>query len=108
MTQQENSKKTALHILLSGRSLDADTAKDIGLVDELAEGDALLRATELARAFITGENGQALKNSLRATPNRCSSMGNHQRTFPKRFLHDEEIQNAHQRAENIQGRAKSR
>jgi NADPH:quinone reductase-like Zn-dependent oxidoreductase len=90
MTHRET-LKTALHILLSGRSLDADTAKDIGLVDELADGDALIRATELARAFITGENGQALKTAFeqRQIAVQAWESPTH---FPEEILHDEEIQ----------------
>jgi NADPH:quinone reductase-like Zn-dependent oxidoreductase len=44
----------ALKIILSGRTITADEAHRIGLVEEVAtETDSLSRATELARAFIT-------------------------------------------------------
>ena len=90
MTHRET-LKTALHILLSGRSLDADTAKDIGLVDELADSDALIRATELARAFITGENGQVLKTAFEHRQAAVQAWESPTQ-FPEEILRDEEIQ----------------
>ena len=90
MTQQET-LKTALHILLSGRSLDADTAKDIGLIDELAEGDALVRATELARDYISGTNGSALKSAFEARQAAVQAWESPTH-FPEEILHNEEIQ----------------
>jgi len=83
--------KTALHILLSGRSLDAETAKDIGLVDELADGDALIRATELAREFVSGEDGQALKTAFEQRQIAVQAWESPTR-FPEEILHDAEIQ----------------
>jgi enoyl-CoA hydratase/carnithine racemase len=90
MTHRET-LKTALHILLSGRSLDAETAKDIGLVDELADGDALIRATELAREFVSGENGQALKTAFEQRQIAVQAWESPMR-FPEEILQDEEIQ----------------
>jgi acrylyl-CoA reductase (NADPH)/3-hydroxypropionyl-CoA dehydratase/3-hydroxypropionyl-CoA synthetase len=90
MTTRET-LKTALQLLLSGRSIDASTAKDIGLVDELADGDALIRAAELARDFISGENGHALKAAFAHRQAAVQSWET-PATFPEDILRDEEIQ----------------
>lgn len=90
MTTRET-LKTALQLLLSGRSIDASTAKDIGLVDELADGDALIRATELARDFISGENGHALKVAFAHRQAAVQSWET-PTPFPEDILRDEEIQ----------------
>ncbi|MFN8960025.1 MAG: AMP-binding protein [Betaproteobacteria bacterium] len=44
----------ALHIVLGGRTLAADAAHDIGLIDEIAAApsDVLMRAVDLARGFV--------------------------------------------------------
>jgi len=50
----EHGLRTALEMILGGRSIDADTARSAGLVDEVVTGsvDVLSRSVELARAFI--------------------------------------------------------
>ncbi|MCS7014419.1 MAG: acetyl-CoA synthetase, partial [Chloroherpetonaceae bacterium] len=90
MTQRE-ALKTALQILLSGRSLDAETAKEIGLIDEITEGDAVVRATELARAFILGADGKALQTAFERRQQATTSWES-SRPFPEDLLQDPEIQ----------------
>jgi acrylyl-CoA reductase (NADPH)/3-hydroxypropionyl-CoA dehydratase/3-hydroxypropionyl-CoA synthetase len=76
---------TALGLILGGRALDAPEALACGLVDEVAtEGDALSRATALARRFILDGGGplaEAHAARLRANA-RWSAPG----TFPARAL----------------------
>ncbi|MGQ9806134.1 MAG: AMP-dependent synthetase [Chlorobiales bacterium] len=83
--------KTALQLLLSGRSIDAPTARAIGLVDEVTDGDALIRATELARDFITGTDGSVLKSAFEARQAAIALWESPSR-FPEELLQDEEIQ----------------
>ncbi len=90
MTQHQ-ALKTALQLLLSGRSIDASAAKSIGLIDELAEGDAVIRATELARDFITGADGTALKSAFQARQAAVQSWES-PRPFPDALLNDDDIQ----------------
>lgn len=91
MTTPKDALKTALQLLLSGRSIDAPTAKAIGLVDEVTDGDALIRATELARDFITGTDGSVLKSAFDGRQAAVQSWESPSR-FPEELLEDEEIQ----------------
>jgi acrylyl-CoA reductase (NADPH)/3-hydroxypropionyl-CoA dehydratase/3-hydroxypropionyl-CoA synthetase len=86
-----NALKTALQLLLSGRSIDADTAKKIGIVDELTDGDAVIRATELARQFITGTDGQSLKSAFEAR-RAAVQLWESPIQFPESLLQDPDIQ----------------
>ena len=51
--------ETALDLLLSGRTLDAATAKEVGLVTSIADGDLLAAALATARSVASGEKPRA-------------------------------------------------
>ncbi len=101
--------KKSLEIMLSGRSINAGTALDIGLIDELADADALTRAAELARAFILGDkttiDGDALKIAFEERQ-RLLPIWEQPQRFPDDVLQDEDIKRIYY-ALKVSGREKA-
>ncbi len=65
----------ALELLLGGRSIDAEQAHNIGLIDDIASGseDALSRAHALVRDYAAGADGNALAELLERKPKRLAA-----------------------------------
>jgi acrylyl-CoA reductase (NADPH) / 3-hydroxypropionyl-CoA dehydratase / 3-hydroxypropionyl-CoA synthetase len=82
--------RAALIIMLGGRTIDADEALEIGLVHEIAVGDALSQATNLARAFITGGDAVQLKKAFEVRGRELTTWEQPQH-FPKEIINDDEI-----------------
>ncbi|NTV45261.1 MAG: AMP-binding protein [Chlorobiales bacterium] len=84
--------KKALEIILSGRMLTSTEALKVGLIDELAKGDVLSDAVNLAYEYVLGTNGgSAVKNAFEYRQKALLNWVS-QGTFPEDVIADPEIQ----------------
>jgi acrylyl-CoA reductase (NADPH)/3-hydroxypropionyl-CoA dehydratase/3-hydroxypropionyl-CoA synthetase len=101
----ETGVQKALEIILSGRKIDALEAKQIGLIDEIAEEtDAFTQACQLAREYLLTQTGRVHE----AYTGRIDQIGyrNQPREFPSASLERPEIQRLINQAK-IVGREKA-
>lgn len=99
--------KKSLEIMLGGRLLFADEAAQIGMIEEVAETDAVTRAVELATNFILDKKGdnKRLKSALEYRQKvlmQWMAVG----SFPDDVIADHEIQRFIHQAE-LSGRKKA-